>query len=471
MQLTPEQSDIINYIKSNDGLTMVSAVAGSGKTTLLTELAKSLNCSNGLYQAYNKAIATEASKRFPSSVHCSTTHSLAYGPTVREKKLKLGRFSYRQLPNTLIYEEKVEFIDLFKEFCLSKYLSFSGFSIANDLPSSYRTLGNSLLSQMESGAIECTHDFYLKLFHMQLACKEIEYDPFDLIMLDEAGDLNEVTLEIFKLLPSAKKVMVGDPYQNIYTFNHTINCFEVMEDQGHLMPMSQSFRVADYIAERIEHFCQSYLNPNMQFKGVPLTDSTINSRAFIARTNSSLIAHMMELNTQSIPYGLTRKADQIFDLALLVCSFRYQGFIKNPEYKHVQADIDHYMENLGDLRPTHPSLSSYILDKYSDDISLVNAIKLVARYSKAEILACHREAKRHEKTKQSYMLGTAHSMKGLEADEVILASDMNEAISDFIIHKQVKPDIKFDSTAISELNLYYVAVSRARKSLINATHL
>lgn len=471
MQLTPEQSDIISHIKSNDGLTMVSAVAGSGKTTLLTELAKATNCTNGLYLAYNKAIATDAKKRFPSSVHCSTTHSLAYGPTVREKKLKLGRFSYRQLPNTLIYEEKVEFIDYFKQFCLSSYLSFSDFATYHDLPSSYTALGNSFLSQMESGAIECTHDFYLKLFHMQLAHGEIEYDPFDLIMLDEAGDLNEVTLEIFKLLPSAKKVMVGDPYQNIYTFNHTINCFEVMQDQGHLMPMSQSFRVADHIAERIEQFCQSYLNPDMRFEGIPLRDTTINSRAFIARTNSYLIAHMMELNAQSIPYGLTRKADQIFDLPLLVCSFRYQGFIKNPEFKHLQADIDHYVEHMRELKPTYPTLNAYLLDTHSDDISLTNAIKLIQRYSKSEILACHREAKRHEKANQSYMLGTAHSMKGLEADEVTLAPDMNEAISDLITHKRVKPDLKFDISAIAELNLYYVAISRSRKSLINAIHL
>ena len=450
---------------------MISAVAGSGKTTLLTELAVAINSTNGLYQAYNKAIATDAKKRFPKTIHCSTTHSLAYKPTVVDKKLRLGRFSYRQLTERLHDDEKVEFIDAFKQFCLSSFLSFSDFVDEHSYPSSYTAMGNKYLSQMEAGTIECTHDFYLKLFHTLLAHGEIEYDPFDLIMLDEAGDLNEVTLEIFKLLPSPKKVMVGDPYQNIYTFNHTINCFEVMKDQGHLMPMSQSFRVADHIAERIERFCQLYLNPDMRFIGVPLRDTTIESRAYIARTNAYLISKMMELNEQSIPYGLTRKADQIFDLPLLVCGFKYQGFIKSPEYKHLQSDIDYYVENSHDLKSDHPSLNSYLLNIHSDDISLTNAIKLVLRYSKAEILACHREAKRHERTNQSYMLGTAHSMKGLEADEVTLAPDMNEAIADLISHKRIKSDLQFDASAISELNLYYVAISRSRKSLINATHL
>ena len=472
MQLTHEQQAIVDYVRDNDGLTMVSAVAGSGKTALLVELSKQLNTTNALYMAYNKSIATEASKRFPKSVHCSTTHSLAYKPTVRGKnKLKLGRFTQRNVREFTLYEERVDFVETFKRFCLSKYTSFERFILEENCSPDYIKPGNAYLAKMEAGEIECTHDFYLKLFHMYLACGELTYPPFDLIMLDEAGDLNEVTLEIFKLLPSRKKVMVGDPYQNIYTFNYTINCFEIMKDVGKLMPMSQSFRVSEPIAERIEGFCQKYLNPSMQFKGVPLTDKSITSRAYIARTNSSLIAHMMELNAQSIPYGLTRKADQIFDLALLVCSFRYQGFIKNPEYTHVQADIDYYMENLPDLRRDYGSLFSYLIDKYSDDITLVNAIKLVTRYSKKEILACHHEAKKHERTNQTYMLGTAHSMKGLEADEVTLAPDMNESIIDYINQKRANPNATFDLTALTELNLYYVACSRARKTLINAIYL
>ena len=40
MKLTKEQSTIIEHVKTNPGLTKVSAVAGSGKTTLLTAITK-----------------------------------------------------------------------------------------------------------------------------------------------------------------------------------------------------------------------------------------------------------------------------------------------------------------------------------------------------------------------------------------------------------------------------------------------
>ncbi|WP_141725095.1 hypothetical protein [Micromonospora pallida] len=41
----------------------------------------------GAYLAYNKSIATDAAKEFPSSVTCKTAHSFAYGrlPAVRPR--------------------------------------------------------------------------------------------------------------------------------------------------------------------------------------------------------------------------------------------------------------------------------------------------------------------------------------------------------------------------------------------------
>ena len=51
MNLTKEQSTIVEHVKSNTGLTKTSAVAGSGKTTLLTAISKALPEGKGLYLA------------------------------------------------------------------------------------------------------------------------------------------------------------------------------------------------------------------------------------------------------------------------------------------------------------------------------------------------------------------------------------------------------------------------------------
>jgi F-box protein 18 (helicase) len=406
---------------------MVSAIAGSGKTALLVAIADSLQPKNALYLAYNKSVATEASKKFPKGVHCSTTHSLAYKPTVGDKenyKLSIGFFSYRNITEKTYYDEqrgserkfhydqKLHLVNLIREFCLSKYTSFELFIFEEDHPEMFGPLGTKYLSKMGDGSLDCTHEFYLKMFHILLANGSLTYPPFDFIALDEAGDLNEVTLEIFKLLPATKKLMVGDPFQNIYTFNHTINCFSVMAGEGPLFPMSQSFRVSDTIAPKIEAFCQTYLSPDMEFKGVTILDNTIKSRAFISRTNASLIAKMFELNSLGIQYGLTRTAKQIFELPLILCSLKYKGFISNAEFKHLQADVNDYHENksisetktlLGYLRATHP-----------DNLQLKIAISLIVKHTKIGILKCYEEARKHEKVNQSYMLGTCHSMKGLK---------------------------------------------------------
>ena len=470
IKLTTEQQTIVDYVSNNDGLTMISAIAGSGKTALLVATAEALQPKNALYLAYNKSVATEASKKFPKTVHCSTTHSLAYGPTVRTNKLKIGFFSYRNITEKLHYDQKLYLVDLIREFCLSKYTSFELFIFEEDHPEMFSKLGNKYLSKMQDGSLDCTHEFYLKMFHMLLANGSLTYPTFDFIALDEAGDLNEVTLEIFKLLPATKKLMVGDPYQNIYTFNHTINCFSVMADEGPLFPMSQSFRVSDTIAPKIEAFCQTYMSPTMEFKGVPLVDNTIRSRAFIARTNSSLIAKMFELNSLKIQYGLTRTAKQIFELPLILCSLKYKGFISNAEFKHLQTDVNDYHETKSINE--NKTLLGYLRSQHPNDLQLKIAISLLVKHGKPGILQCYEEARKHEKSNQSYMLGTCHSMKGLEADEVTLADDMDESISDITSYLDDGGTISsLSKDDVTALNLYYVAISRARVSLLNAGQL
>ena len=471
MNHTTEQTIILNHVQNNTGLTLIDSVAGSGKTTMLVAIAKAIKHSNGLMLCYNKSIAMEASRKFPKTTSCSTTHSLAYQAIVKKYKLKLGSFSYRDITERIKYEEKLDIIDTIKQFCLSKHLTFDEFTAEYSVSRKLVPYIKQYLDKMHQGKIECTHDFYLKLFHIYLASGDVQYAPFDFIMLDEAGDTNEVTLEIFKLLPSERKIAVGDPFQNIYTFNHTINCFDVLRNEGTLFRMSQSFRVSDYLAPRIEKFCRTYLDPDMTFKGVPITDTTIKTRGYLTRTNGALISHMIDLIQQKTPFGLVRKPQEIFRLPLMLCSLKYQGFITEPAYKHLQVDIDDWYES-SDLKDRYKSPLSYISSLYNEDMQLTQAIRLIQRHGKSTILQTYEQARHHLKTNQPYVLATAHSCKGLEFDEVTLAPDMNDSIAEILL--SLKMGREFSSLTVPEqesLNLYYVACTRAAKVLNNATHL
>ena len=137
MKLTEEQQNIMDAVTATRSggipvhpFIMIDAVAGSwpsGKTHTLIEITKQLKPKNGLYLAYNKAIAEESKTKFTKNISCMTTHSLAYQNTINDYNLKVGFFNYKHIKERIAYEHKIIIIDLINEFCLSKYERISTF--------------------------------------------------------------------------------------------------------------------------------------------------------------------------------------------------------------------------------------------------------------------------------------------------------------------------------------------------------
>jgi len=75
-RLTDEQKQCVETARCGKDL-KIKAFAGSGKTSTLVAIARELP-GKGLYLAYNKAIQTDAARKFPSHVDCKTAHSIAY---------------------------------------------------------------------------------------------------------------------------------------------------------------------------------------------------------------------------------------------------------------------------------------------------------------------------------------------------------------------------------------------------------
>jgi len=481
VQPTQEQQLVLDHIHnlkpnpdSYDSTILVNSVAGSGKTTLLTTIAEQVPHKLGLYLAYNKAIAVDARKKFPKTTECSTTHSLAYRAVVKQYGLQIGNLTYRDIHAPLTFDNKMYVIDVVKEFCLSRFLSFDEFTEDKQIEDGIANAVRDVLKKMEEGHIECTHDFYLKVFHISLHNKSVTYEPFDFVMIDEAGDINEVTLEIFKLLPARFKVATGDKHQNIYQFNYTINAFKLLEHEAISFDMTQSFRVQQDIAERIQHFFRKYADPHMVFKGIEKSPSTTDTMAYISRTNAVLVDKIIDLKKDNIPYTLVRKANQIFQLPLMVAFLKENGEVRDREYKHVQDEVNYYYQTYIPNTPPQErfSLYSYLLSIYDEDPQLSTALRLVLKHGKTAIIEAHKHAKAVEtgKSSDNLVLATAHSVKGLEFDYVYIADAFNlhvnriiEELQEIYAMKQEVP-----SKIYTELNLAYVACSRAKKELHNA---
>lgn len=453
--LTLEQQAAVDTISSPDcSYLKVNAVSGAGKTSTLIAIAQALPVKHGLYLAFNKAIANEAYTKFPSHIECRTLHSLAYAFIIKGSTRTIQEFTVDNITDNLLPTQKYDIVQHLNEFFASASLDIEEFLSGNELlPYCYK-----YLHQMEDGTIPSTFGFILKRFQVLVHLNMIKLPHYDLLMLDEAGDVTACSLDLFNHIPATKKVMVGDVNQNLYSFMHTINGFEEMDGHGKELSLTQSFRVSTAIAKRVEKFCHKYIDPKMKFSGYDSGNDKIDTIAYLSRTNSALISRMMKLHDTRTPYTLLRPLDSIFSLPLTIANINNPKWNIPKEYIHIKAVADKYYEST-ELPITYKSVYGYIRHYFMYDVQIQTAISLVTTHSPKTIIDTYFTAKTLARPKQKITLATGFSSKGCEYDYVYIEDDLNSAVEDTI----QSPD-----QDLTMLYLYYTACTRARKVLDNA---
>ena len=413
MSRTQQQQEAITLaLDPTNHLIKIQACAGAGKTHTLIELVKELKPTTGLYLAYNKAIATEATAKFKgTNVKCSTIHALAYKYVVSPYGLQVGFFNARDVHEDIRYIEKRNIVDTMDSFFLSAELDPTIYATAM-LPKHLQPIFLDYLDKMANGAIKCTHSFYLKLFHIYLASGEIKIPEVDILLLDEFGDITELTLEIFKLLPAKTKVAVGDPMQNIYSFNKTINGFTALKDVGIEVEMTQSFRVSAKVAKSIQSFTQNHCDKNFKFVGnKDAVECEFPTYAYISRTNAGLLGKMFELMEQLQCFHVTRDISTILKTPLVLIDILNNKPVNDYEFKHLEAARTAYSKSAKD-RSEHPTIGKYLESKYKDDAEIMQGLKLVYKHGRADIMALEKYVKKAAKLPSNFTLTTSHSAKG-----------------------------------------------------------
>ena len=479
MSLTGEQSKVVQtaatlYRDKEPKLLLVSAIAGSGKTHTLVSLAKELAPTTSLYLAYNKAIAVEAGNKFKgTTTECKTIHSLAYQTIVRQYGISVKPFTVRDIKEKIAYTSKAALVTILERFFLSNSLDIHLYLQDSKISENQKTLALTYYEKMLKGEIGSGHALYLKLYHMFLVNGEIPTPSYDLLMVDELGDITELTIEIFKLIKAKLKVGVGDSSQNIYSFTHTIDGFKQLKTQGTTLYLTKSFRVSSAIASKIERFCNSTFNKDIIFKGREIDPSEKStSHAFIARNNSTLIKKMISLSEDNTPFNLTRPPSSIFALVLALATLMPNKPVFFPQYKWLEA-IANTHDKIKYQAHVPNRLLDYIGKEYEEDIAIKGALSTIAKYGSSRLFSVYSLAKKHYESKDTYFytLTTAHSSKGLEFSEVTIMNDLNEAV----IKSKYLLLTEKDEDRINKLNeefrLYYVASSRAMLHIHNAKFL
>ncbi|MEJ6002749.1 3'-5' exonuclease [Paucibacter soli] len=465
---TPE---LVAIVQSRAKLLVVKAFAGTGKTTALTIYSSLRKKARILYLAYNKPIQEAAQKRFPGNVVCKTTHGLAFAqygrPYADAKKLGNVRagdvmMAFKWDPSTAkaVLDVVNNFIYSADDEISSKHIGH-GFGGNQDL---ILDRGRELWECMQSfpseptfnERIKMTHDGYLKMY--ALSNPDLSED-YDIILLDEAQDSNPVTSGLV-LGQKCTRVLVGDTHQSIYRYRGSTDALEAAAamEGAEVKYLTTSYRFGPDIATLATALLAGYRDEQLPLQGAgavkrisPVVDRN-KPHTVICRTNAKVFSIAAGLIGQKKTYSFIGGVENYpFDRLVDV---------QNLAEGKLSAVKDAFIKQLGSLA----ALQDYA--KKTNDLEYGALLGIQKEYGpripslvaqiKLEALAFEKNGR----GKAMVELTTGHRSKGLEFEQVIMADDFEDFVTE-----AGHPKLLDSDELIEEMNLLYVAATRATHAL------
>lgn len=244
MTPTPEQTSILDFATSESSNLMITAYAGTGKTSTLELIDGAVKRQPHLFLCFNKAIATEASRRMASTTTVRTFNSIGH----RIWAQRIGgnlKLNTRKIPDIFkslteeakksernelwsVYDQVMAGVNLARahgyvpqghfyanQSLISRtkfheYLDEQPDDLASDLIDA--VLARSI-ARATSGEIDFNDQVYMP------ALFGGNYPRFPLVLIDEYQDLSPINHAIIaKLCVQSRQIGVGDDAQAIYAF-------------------------------------------------------------------------------------------------------------------------------------------------------------------------------------------------------------------------------------------------------------
>lgn len=480
MQITKQQKEILESVQKYKTI-KINAFAGTGKTTTLKLISQTYESKKILYLAFNSAIKNEASEIFPSNTQVKTTHGLAFGAIKKYTNIDLNSIvNYRAIDISkefnITYNQAITALKIFENFCNNAKDEIEPKDIEHKT-------AKDMFDRMLISKMKPTHAFYLKYYYLLISKEQISQFNYDIIMLDEAQDTNEVTLGIFEALKSKVKIYVGDEHQQIYSFRGSKNALAKIKSDKKLY-LSCSFRFNDTIASYANILLKNFKNElvtidtldslknekNKKNNIEKIEISQVETNGYISRTNAQLISIISQRIEQRKPFVTVRDPNEIFNLTIevhYILNNQKESVTRNRFLKEFSSDEE-------------------ILDYANevDDYELKTALKMAKEYKERlfefkDIADKFYNAWKNriangfdKRIGEILFLTTAHTAKGLEWDKVTIADDFTdfadlivdfgcESLQEFLEEQNHLPNQEI----IDEFNLFYVAITRAKKAL------
>ena len=466
MELTSEQAHAVDLFKTSQ-LLKISAFAGTGKTSTLTAVAKSTS-RRGLYLAFNKSIAEEARAKFPNSVDCRTTHSIALrtvpdafrGNTTKLMGALQGNHIARLLsiqeiavggvtlkPRSLGYltaRTVQRFCQSGDDAILLHHVPLSG--KLDRIDPQYQEQFKVYLSKLAAHLWDrmndpydeapLGHDGYLKLW--SLSQPQLNYD---FLLLDEAQDTNEAVLSVLRCQDS-HLTLVGDRHQQIYEWRGATNAMASVDADAEAV-LTRSFRFGDAVADAATSILR-VLGESRRVIGDPTRNSRIASsgatRAVLCRTNAGVVSVVVE----SLAAG------------------------RRPHVVGGVSELLRMLEDVMRLKRGNPAecaeffgfrdWSEVVEFAESDEgESLRSFVSIVGAFGEGALIQRLNSVESQESS-ADLIISTGHKAKGREWESVALHSDFEPRVS--------KDDPNKFVLNQEEARLLYVATTRAKELLV-----
>lgn len=459
---TAEQQAIVDATRTGANL-VIEAGAGTGKTTTLRQLAEADPDRQGLYVAYNRAIADDARADFPRSVQCSTAHSLAFRAVGRQYKHRLNgprqpaRESARILgirdplpidaERTVMPEQLTRLVmDTVRRFCNSADTEIGvrhlpGIAGLDDREAA-AALRNAVMPYARKawadlsstdGRLKFQHDHYLKLW--QLSRPRL---PWDYVLLDEAQDASPVIADVVERQDHAQRILVGDRCQAIYGWRGAIDAMQRFGADRRL-ELSQSFRFGAAVADEANKWL-SILDSPLRLSGYDRINSAVDRvdepDAVLCRSNSEAIAQIMGASARGRRAALVGGGQDIRRMAEAAVTLKAGAGTNHPElfaFRDWGEVQDYVAQDAGgsDLRTF-----VRLIDSYGPD-TVIATVDQLAPENRADVV-----------------VSTAHKAKGRQWGTLRIAGDFREP----------RPDDDGNPQPIdpADAMLAYVAVTRAQ---------
>lgn len=484
-----QQHAIFTWFRDGHGNLVVRARAGTGKTTTILEALAHAPEQNALLCAFNKRIAEELTAKLRNPrASAKTLHSLGFSflrrawttlrvdedrawRIAREMWARIARLKGDTRPIATISETAPDPIitAVVKLTALGK--NAAPFATHEDLID----LANAYNIQPDNGwADEVTTEALAEVAHACMARAQhrdgsVDFDDmiylpvvlkmtrptYDLVVVDEAQDMNASQLMLARAVASGRVCVVGDDRQAIYGFRGAdSNALDNLkgELQAAELPLTVTYRcpalivaaaaklVPDYTAHESapEGFVLSIHETAMLKEAAPSDFILSRTNAPLARIALTLLRNgkRARIEGRDVSKGLVNlvkrmKCESIPDLMRKLSTWRDHECAKLAATKRKAADAR--AEYVSDQVETIEALT----DGLADTAELVGRIEELFSVASGPAIIC----------------STVHKAKGLETERVFVLADT--------LYCNGK---RMDSR--EEQNIHYVALTRAKTTLV-----